>query len=139
MSAKLKENEFKTRFDAGESLESLGFDLDKAVLEGPEVKRVNVDFPDSVVAKLDRHAASMGITRQSLIKVWIFERLKQEAAKPVFGTRMTPLSALWEAPRSEEEIENIRLLYRIISEKPEVSVAELLDRQLSVVEHLKRR
>jgi len=79
MSAKLKEDEFRDRFDSGESLESLGFDLDKAAIEKPQIKRVNVDFPDTVVAKLDRHAASMGITRQSLIKVWIFERLKEEA------------------------------------------------------------
>jgi len=82
MSAKLKEEEIRGRFDAGESLESLGFDLEEAVVEQPQIKRVNVDFPDSVVAKLDRHAAQVGITRQSLIKVWIFERLKQETAKP---------------------------------------------------------
>ena len=88
MSAKLKEDEFERRFDAGESLESLGFDLDKAVIEQPQIKRVNVDFPDSVVAKLDRHAALMGITRQALIKVWIFERLKEEAAKPAFVTSL---------------------------------------------------
>ena len=82
MSAKqLNEDEFRDRFDAGESLESLGFDLNKAVVEQPEVKRVNVDFPEQIVAKLDRHAAQMGITRQSLIKVWIFERLKDESAK----------------------------------------------------------
>ena len=82
MSAKLKEDEFRDRFDAGETLESLGFDLKEATIEEPSVKRVNVDFPDPVVAKLDRYAASMGITRQSLIKVWIFERLKEEATKP---------------------------------------------------------
>jgi hypothetical protein len=91
MSAKqLKEDEFRDRFDSGESLESLGFDLDKGVLEDPQIKRVNVDFPDSVVAKLDRHAALMGITRQSLIKVWIFERLKEETAKNTIGGRMAP-------------------------------------------------
>ena len=75
----LNEDEFRDRFDAGESLESLGFDLDKAVVEQPEVKRVNVDFPEQIVAKLDRHAAQMGISRQALIKVWIFERLRVEA------------------------------------------------------------
>ena len=71
MSAKLKEDEFRDRFDSGESLESLGFDLDKAAIEKPQIKRVNVDFPDQMVAKLDRYAASIGITWQSLIKVWI--------------------------------------------------------------------
>jgi hypothetical protein len=80
MSAKLKEDEFRERFDAGESLESLGFDLSKGKIEEPEIKRVNVDFPDHIVSKLDRHASAMGITRQSLIKVWIFERLKAETS-----------------------------------------------------------
>jgi hypothetical protein len=61
MSAKLKEDEFRDRFDAGESLESLGFDLETAELEEPQSKRVNVVFPDSMVTKLDRHATSMGI------------------------------------------------------------------------------
>jgi hypothetical protein len=83
MSAKLKEDEFRDRFDAGESLESLGFDLNKGVIEEPHIKRVNVDFPDSVVTELDRYAALMGVTRQALIKVWIFERLREEAVKPV--------------------------------------------------------
>jgi len=55
--------------------------LDEPVVDEPQVKRVNVDFPEQIVAKLDRHAAQMGITRQSLIKVWIFERLKDESAK----------------------------------------------------------
>jgi hypothetical protein len=119
MSAKLKEDEFRDRFDAGESLESLGFDLDKAVIEEPRVKRVNVDFPDQVVAKLDRHAASMGITRQSLIKVWIFERLKEEAAKPAF---VNPFFSSYRSQVDREEIlkRAWESMHRMLSEAPEL-------------------
>src|SRR5262249_51786663 len=95
MSAKqqlAEEDKFRARFDSGESLESLGFDLENAVIDEPQVKRVNVDFPDSVVGKLDRYAALMGITRQSLIKVWIFERLNEEDSKSGFENTMAPLS-----------------------------------------------
>ena len=41
-----------------------------------QVKRVNVDFPAWVVAGLDRQARHLGVTRQSLIKLWIAERLQ---------------------------------------------------------------
>jgi predicted DNA binding CopG/RHH family protein len=77
MSAKLAEDEFQKRFDAGEDIASLGFDLSKAVVEKPEIKRVNVDLPEHVLARLDRRATTMGVTRQSLIKMWLSERLDE--------------------------------------------------------------
>ncbi|MYE01222.1 MAG: CopG family transcriptional regulator, partial [Alphaproteobacteria bacterium] len=40
-------------------------------------RRVNVDFPAWVVAALDRQARLHGVPRQSLIKLWIAERLKE--------------------------------------------------------------
>jgi hypothetical protein len=43
-------------------------------------KRINVDFPSWVVESLDRQAARIGVSRQSIIKVWLVERLKAEAA-----------------------------------------------------------
>jgi hypothetical protein len=49
-----------------------------------EQKRINVDFPAWVVESLDREAARIGVTRQSIIKVWLVERLQAEAAnKPL--------------------------------------------------------
>jgi hypothetical protein len=36
---------------------------------------VNVDFPVWMIAALDREATRLGVTRQSLIKVWIAEKL----------------------------------------------------------------
>lgn len=44
-----------------------------------ETKKVNVDFPEWVVESLDKEAKKIGVTRQSIIKVWIAERLKEEA------------------------------------------------------------
>ena len=46
-----------------------------------EPQKVNVDFPSWVVNALDFEADRMGIPRQSLIKVWIVERLESEAAR----------------------------------------------------------
>jgi len=44
-----------------------------------ETKKVNVDFPEWVIESLDKEAKKIGVTRQSIIKVWIAERLKEEA------------------------------------------------------------
>ncbi len=52
------------------------FDWSTARRPGLELKRVNVDFPAWVVSGLDREARRLGVTRQSLIKMWIAERLK---------------------------------------------------------------
>jgi predicted DNA binding CopG/RHH family protein len=71
--------ELDRRFDAGEDLESLGFDLAKATRPGLEAKRINVDIPAEFLADLDREAARRGITRQSLIKVWLYEKLHGES------------------------------------------------------------
>jgi hypothetical protein len=41
-----------------------------------EQRRVNVDFPSWMIEKLDREAKRLGVTRLSVIKVWIAERLE---------------------------------------------------------------
>ena len=69
------EQELADRFDAGEDLESLGFDMKNVQVEQPRVKRVNVDFPEHMLAMLDREAELRGINRQALIKTWLYERL----------------------------------------------------------------
>jgi predicted DNA binding CopG/RHH family protein len=69
------EEELADRFNAGEDLESLGFDVGKAQVEQPRIKRVNVDFPEHMLAMLDREAEIRGINRQALIKTWLYEKL----------------------------------------------------------------
>ena len=73
---KVKATKFDQKFDAGESVMDL-LDTAKARRVGVEVKRVNVDFPEWMVQSIDRHARRLGITRQSLIKIWLAERLEQ--------------------------------------------------------------
>lgn len=61
-------------FDNGEEVLEF-FDLSTAERPGLETKRVNVDFPQWMVDRLDREAKRLGIPRQAVIKVWIAERL----------------------------------------------------------------
>ncbi len=63
-------------FDAGEDITE-HLDLSKARRVGNDAKRVNVDFPVWMVKSLDREAQRLGVTRQSLIKLWLADRLEQ--------------------------------------------------------------
>ena len=70
--------EFEEKFESGEDLSSY-LDLDQALRPGLEQKRVSVDFPLWMVQKLDKVAKRLGVTRQSVIKVFISEKLKEES------------------------------------------------------------
>ena len=67
---------FDTKFDAGEDVTS-HLDLARAQRPGQKAQRLSVDAPAWMVERLDREARRLGITRQSLIKVWIAERLER--------------------------------------------------------------
>ena len=71
----MKASELDKIFDDGEEDILPYLDLSKARLVNLEAKRVNVDFPQWVVNGLDREAQRLGVTRQSLIKMWIVEKL----------------------------------------------------------------
>ena len=71
----MKAEEFDQAFDRGEDVSS-AFDLAGARRPGAEQRRVNVDFPVWMIESLDREARRLGVTRQSIIKVWIAERLE---------------------------------------------------------------
>jgi hypothetical protein len=73
----MKASDFDKKFDDG--VEDIIDDLDMASATRPnrEQKRVNVDFPVWMVESLDREAQRLGVTRQSIIKVWIAERLER--------------------------------------------------------------
>jgi hypothetical protein len=49
----------------------------KRTIEANEQKRVNVDFPVWMIEQLDKEAKKLGVTRQSIIKFWLAERLKE--------------------------------------------------------------
>lgn len=71
----MKATEFDKKFDAGEDV-SGAIDWSQARRPNDQPKRVNVDFPAWVVESLDKQARHLGVTRQSLIKLWIAEKLQ---------------------------------------------------------------
>jgi hypothetical protein len=77
-SNKISSAEFDRAFAAGKDVSGA---LDKGKARRPlrEARRVNVDFPAWMIESLDREAGRLGVTRQSIIKVWIAERLAATA------------------------------------------------------------
>jgi branched-subunit amino acid ABC-type transport system permease component len=83
----MKAKKFEQQFDEDVDI-TASLDLSKAkrVLQGQ--KRVNVDFPTWMIDSLDREASKLGVTRQSVIKVWLAERLEATASNlPLQRTR----------------------------------------------------
>ena len=76
MKARMKAATFDRKFDAGERITDQ-LDLARARRPGMEAKRVKVDFPTWMVRSIDREARRLGVTRQSLIKLWLADRLEQ--------------------------------------------------------------
>jgi hypothetical protein len=84
----MKAKDFDRRFDEGKSVvEEL--DLARARRPLEQQKRVNVDIPVWMIRDLDREATRVGVTRQSIIKIWLAERLealaRDRSALPVAG------------------------------------------------------
>jgi hypothetical protein len=73
----MKAKEFDKQFDECNSDIVEHLDLSTTTRPNREFKRVNVDFPLWMVDLLDREASRLGVTRQSIIKVWLAERLEQ--------------------------------------------------------------
>jgi hypothetical protein len=71
----MKAEQFDKKFDSCEDITKY-LDFSKARRPGREQRRVNVDFPVWMIERLDREAARLGVPRQSVIKVWIAERLE---------------------------------------------------------------
>ena len=67
--------EFDEKFDSGKDVLEY-CDLDHIRRPGLEQRRVNVDFPVWMIERLDQAARELGVTRQSVIKFWIAEKLK---------------------------------------------------------------
>jgi hypothetical protein len=72
----MKAEELDKKFDKGEDVTD-SLDLARARRPGREHRRVNVDFPEWMIHSLDKEARRLGVPRQSIIKIWIAERLKE--------------------------------------------------------------
>lgn len=89
----MKARALDKKFDEGRS--DIVDDLDLATARRPNQsqKRVNVDFPVWMIESLDREASRLGVTRQSIIKVWLAERLEESALNKRLQTdAATPFS-----------------------------------------------
>ena len=75
----MKAENFEQQFDNGVDL-TASLDLSKTKRVMQTQRRVNVDFPTWMIDSLDREASKLGVTRQSVIKVWLAERLEATAS-----------------------------------------------------------
>jgi hypothetical protein len=83
----MKAKDFEQKFDDDIDI-TASLDLSKVKRVLQAHKRVNVDFPTWMIESLDREAGKLGVTRQSVIKVWLAERLEKAAlASSPNGTR----------------------------------------------------
>jgi len=72
----MRARDFDKKFDEGQDV-SKYLDISKARRSKQEQKRVNVDFPLWMIHLLDKEAKRLGVPRQSIIKVWVAERLEK--------------------------------------------------------------
>ncbi len=77
----MKPEQFDQKFDSNDEDITDDLDLSSVTRPNQSQKRINVDFPSWVIDSLDKEASRIGVTRQSIIKVWLVERLEQQAAK----------------------------------------------------------
>jgi hypothetical protein len=80
----MKAKTFDQKFDSGEDIIG-ALDLARAKRASREQRRVNVDFPTWMIESLDREAGRLGVTRQSIIKVWLAERLDRSTSDSPVG------------------------------------------------------
>ncbi len=72
----MNSTQFDAAFERGDDVTG-ALDLSRARRPNQEQRRVTVDFPVWMIESLDREAGRLGVTRQSIIKIWLAERLEQ--------------------------------------------------------------
>ena len=72
----MKAKDIDKKFDEGGDISSF-LDVTKSRRPEQEQKRVNVNFPLWMIHSMDKEARRLGVPRQSLIKVWVAERLEK--------------------------------------------------------------
>ena len=75
----MKAKDFDKKFDDGDDV-TQHLDIANARRPEQEQRRVNVDFPNWMIESLDKEARRLGVTRQSVIKMWLAERLEKQAS-----------------------------------------------------------
>jgi hypothetical protein len=74
----MKAEDFEEKFDQGESVID---DLDLSRVRRPEQeqRRISIDLPMWMIHSLDKEARRLGVPRQSIIKMWLAEKLEKTA------------------------------------------------------------
>lgn len=76
----MKAKKFDHEFNEGENNVTGDLDLSRARRSPRKQRKVNVNFPIWMIESLDREAGRLGVTRQSVIKMWLEERLERSKA-----------------------------------------------------------
>ena len=74
---RVKAADLDKKFDGGEDITKY-LEVSKAHRPNLVQRRVNVDFPVWMIHSLDKEAKRLGVPRQSIIKVWVAERLEEK-------------------------------------------------------------
>jgi predicted DNA binding CopG/RHH family protein len=77
MSNKTTARNLEARFEAGEDMLA-DFELTKAARPLLKKERINLDIPHWMILRIDQVASRKGMARQSQIKQWLAEKLKEE-------------------------------------------------------------
>jgi hypothetical protein len=77
---KISAEEFDRIFDEGKEDILQYFDMENAVRLGDEQQKISISLPTRMVKSLDDEAERIGVTRQSIIKIWLDEKLKAQTA-----------------------------------------------------------
>jgi biotin operon repressor len=74
--------EFDRRFDSGEDIHDL-IDMSQATIihHGKKV-RITLDISETLVKDIDLIRKQIGVDRSALIKIWLYEKVKQEKGSP---------------------------------------------------------
>ncbi|MGZ0020246.1 type II toxin-antitoxin system BrnA family antitoxin [Nitrosomonas sp. wSCUT-2] len=75
----MKAKKFDTDFDDHKDMTAV-LDIAQAKRPLQKQKRINVNFPDWMINSLDKEAKRLGVTRQSIIKIWLAERLERSVS-----------------------------------------------------------
>jgi CopG antitoxin of type II toxin-antitoxin system len=125
--------EFDRRFDEGEDMSEF---LDWSTMRRPDLggKRINIDLPNDFLEALDKEAMRRGITRQSLIKTWLYERLHGEALLAIHAAEVLTSSRAGVAPAKGKRKVGVASglrpqgLVDILSRQPTtITAADILD------------
>lgn len=75
---KISVEELDKKFDEGKEDVLQYFDTKSAKVDYP-VQRINIDIPNQILKKVDREADRIGVTRTSLLKLWISQNVDRLA------------------------------------------------------------